>query len=174
MTVARLRRRPALRRVRAWRRVLLLSSLIALPLACGDAATPASAPVGPPLQPAQVRAVVDAYVRAFATRDRALYVALFADDGTVEDPVGSPVVRGHDALAAFFDAATKGGPLTLELAPDGVRIAGSHVAFAFTLHLDAGAQALVLPVIDTFDLDPDGRIRAMRAYWNPADFRPLS
>lgn len=174
MTSAGLRRTRTMRAPRAWPVVLLVWSLVTLPLACGDAAAPANEPAGPPLPPAQVRAVVDAYVRAFATRDRALYVSLFADDGTVEDPVGSPVVRGHDALAAFFDAATKGGPLTLELAPDGVRIAGNHVAFAFTLHLDAGAQPLVLPVIDTFDLDPDGRIRAMRAYWSPADFRPLS
>lgn len=152
----------------------LLPLLLVLPLACGDAGTSTGGPEGPVLPAAQVRAVVDAYVRAFATRDHALYVSLFADDGTVEDPVGSPPVRGHEALGAFFDGATAGGPLTLELAPDGVRVAGNHVAFAFTLHLDAGAQVLLLPVIDTFDLDPDGRIRAMRAYWSPTDFRPLS
>lgn len=157
---------------RACRAGLALAALL-LPLACGDAAgPPASGPDGPVLPAAQVRAVVDAYVRAFATQDRALYVSLFADGGTVEDPVGGTPVVGSDALGAFFDAATAAGPLDLELAPDGVRVAGNHVAFAFTLHLDTGPQPLVLPVIDTFDLDPDGRIRAMRAYWNPADFRP--
>jgi len=143
-----------------------------LPLACGDAAGTSRMSDGPVLPAEQVRAVVDAYVRAFATKDRALYVSLFADGGTVEDPIGSPPVAGREALGAFFDAATAAGPLTLELAPDGVRVAGNHVAFAFTLHLGGGPPPLVLPVIDTFDLDPDGRIRAMRAYWSPADFRP--
>lgn len=168
----------ALRHLRA--RVLLphvvrLLLVGVLPLACGDAArTAASGPGGPVLPAEQVRAVVDAYVRAFATRDRALYVSLFTDDGTVEDPVGSSPVRGREALGAFFDAATAGGALALEIAPDGIRVAGNHVAFAFTLHLAAGTQELLLPVIDTFDLDPDGRIRAMRAYWSPAEFRPLS
>ena len=151
----------------------LAVAALLLPLACGDAAgTPSGEPNGLVLPAARVRAVVDDYVRAFATRDRALYVSLFADDGTVEDPVGSTPVVGHAALGAFFDAATAAGPLDLELAPDGVRISGNHVAFSFTLHLDTGPQPLVLPVIDTFDLDPDGRIRAMRAYWSPVDFRP--
>ena len=153
----------------------LFSTLALLPLGCGDAASGASGtPAGPVLPPEQVRAVVETYVRAFATADRALYVSLFADGGTVEDPIGSTTVTGREALGAFFDNATSAGRLDLQLAPDGVRVAGNHVAFAFTLHLDTGPQPLVLPVIDTFDLDPDGRIRAMRAYWSPTEFRPLS
>ena len=154
---------------------LPMLALALLALGCGDAAgTSSGVPAGPVLPPEQVRAVVDTYVRAFATKDRALYVSLFADGGTVEDPVGSTPVTGRDALGAFFDHATSVGRLELQVAADGVRVAGNHVAFSFTLHVDTGAQVLVLPVIDTFDLDPDGRIRAMRAYWSPAEFRPLS
>lgn len=164
-------RRP-FRRARA--SALPLLALVLLALGCGDAAgTSSGVPAGPVLPPDQVRAVVDTYVRAFATKDRALYVSLFADGGTVEDPAGSTTVTGRDALGAFFDNATSAGRLALRGAADGVRVAGNHVAFSFTLHLDTGGQALVLPVIDTFDLDPDGRIRAMRAYWSPAEFRPL-
>lgn len=162
----------SLQRVLASGALLLLALL---PLACGDAASSApTAPSGPVLPPEQVRAVVETYVRAFATADRALYVSLFADDGTVEDPVGSRQVTGRDALGAFFDNATSAGRLDLRVAPDGIRVAGNHVAFSFTLHVDTGSRVLTLPVIDTFDLDPDGRIRAMRAYWSPAEFRPLS
>ena len=153
----------------------LFSTLALLPLGCGDAASGASGmPAGPVLPPEQVRAVVETYVRAFATADRALYVSLFADGGTVEDPIGSTTVTGREALGAFFDNATSAGRLDLQVAPDGVRVAGNHVAFSFTLHVDTGKQVLTLPVIDTFDLDPDGRIRAMRAYWSPTEFRPLS
>ena len=153
----------------------LFSTLALLPLGCGDAASGASGmPAGPVLPPEQVRAVVETYVRAFATADRALYVSLFADGGTVEDPIGSTTVTGREALGAFFDNATSAGRLDLQVAPDGVRVAGNHVAFSFTLHVDTGRQVLTLPVIDTFDLGPDGRIRAMRAYWSPTEFRPLS
>jgi steroid delta-isomerase len=154
----------------AWGAVLLALLLLG---ACGDASgTSSGAPDALVLPPERVRGVVETYVKAFATRDRALYVSLFAESGTVEDPVGSTPVVGHEALGAFFDAATAAGPVRLEIAPDGVRVAGNHVAFAFTLRLDAGGRELLLPVIDTFDLDPDGRIRAMRAYWNPGDLRP--
>ncbi|MBM4245772.1 MAG: hypothetical protein FJ148_18535 [Deltaproteobacteria bacterium] len=157
------------------RAVAALLLLQLLPLACGDAAaTSPGAPAEPVLPAGQVRAVVDTYVRAFATRDRELYVSLFADRGTVEDPIGSTPVVGRAALAAFFDAATAAGPLELELAPDAVRVSGNHVAFSFTLHLDGGPTPLVLPVIDTFALDRDGRILAMRAYWSPAEFRPAT
>jgi steroid Delta-isomerase len=152
--------------------LIVALALGAVALGCGDhhdgeSVLPGSVET---LAAARVRAVVEAYITAFNTRDRALYVSLFADDGTVEDPVGSKVIRGRQALGDFFDAATASGALTIELLPNAVRVAGNHVAFYFRVRVDTGGQTLELRPIDTFDLDADGRIRAMRAYWSPGDF----
>lgn len=43
---------------------------------------------------AAARALVERYVAAWDASDRAAYLALFADDATVEDPVGSGVREG--------------------------------------------------------------------------------
>ena len=166
-------------RALAWGLAVPLAFALALG-GCGDGGdgspsspSPTPAPSGPTLEPARIRAVVDSYVAAFRTRDRALYLSLFAEDGTVEDPVGATPVVGQKALATFFDAATAAGPVILDLLPDDVRVSGNHVAFAFRLRIEAGGRAFALKVIDTFDFDPDGRIRAMRAYWNPSELRPI-
>lgn len=46
---------------------------------------------------------------AFNAADAGRVVALFADDATVEDPVGSPVVAGREAILAFYRHATSLG-----------------------------------------------------------------
>src|SRR3546814_4411716 len=60
------------------------------PPAVGCAAMPADA--------ATIRSAVDAYCAAFTSGDRAAYVGLFAADATVEDPIGSPVNVGSEAI----------------------------------------------------------------------------
>lgn len=141
--------------------------------ACGDSA-PRARPIAPgrELAPDEVRAVVAAYERAWNTRDRALYVSLFASAGTVEDPVGSPPVRGPEALGDFFDGIVAGANLRLEIRPADLRISGNHVAFPFAIHLEVGGGRFLLSPVDTMDLDGEGRITALRAFYSPSDLRP--
>ena len=47
--------------------------------------------------PEQMEAAVHAYVEAFAKGDPELAVAIFADNASVEDPIGSPPHLGHYA-----------------------------------------------------------------------------
>lgn len=49
---------------------------------------------------AAMKAALLDYVAAFNAADAGRVVALFADDATVEDPVGSPVVAGREAILA--------------------------------------------------------------------------
>ena len=50
----------------------------------------------------RIRDLVTRYLATFATGDIEARVALFAPDGSFEDPVGTPPMVGHDALRAFF------------------------------------------------------------------------
>lgn len=146
---------------------------------CGDSNStwlpPAPSPTPAPaenLSPAQVRAVVENYVRAFNTRDTELYVSLFAPEGIVQDPVGKMTVTGPENLAAFFDGVVEASNLVLDVDPASLRISGNHVAFPLLVHVVSGGGRFVLDVIDTMDLDADAKILALRAYYSPSDVRP--
>lgn len=50
-----------------------------------------------------IRQTVERYWACFSAGDKAGWLALYDDDATVEDPVGSDVHRGHDEIGAFWD-----------------------------------------------------------------------
>lgn len=109
--------------------------------------------------------VVKAYLAAFDSGNAAAIVELYAADATVEDPIGSPPLRGHEAIRQFYQRSmATGAKLRLEGA---VRSGGSHAAFAFSAHLDFGGGHKRIEVIDTFRFDAEGRIAEMRAFWGP-------
>jgi steroid delta-isomerase len=122
--------------------------------------------------PDELRAVVADYVEAMSTSDKAAYVGMFAEDATVEDPVGSEIRRGHDEIGAFWDMVhSLSGTITL--VPTGpVRVAGDEVAFPMQAVSDVGGTKMVVDIIDTFVVDEKGKIASMRAFWDMSEMRP--
>lgn len=118
----------------------------------------------------QMTAVVHAYIDGFERGDAEAIAALFAEDATVEDPVGTPLKRGKAEIREFygFSIAT-GARLELLGAP---RCAGDHVAFPFRVKLEFEGQSSTIEVIDTFRIDAGGKIAEMRAFWGPANMIP--
>lgn len=122
----------------------------------------------------EIIALVDRYVEAFNTSDREAYVALFVEDGTVEDPVGSGVHQGPAAIGAFWDAV-HGLSSSLELVLTGsTRVAGNGVAFTMQAISTVGEDRIVVDIIDVFEVSDDARIVSMRAYWDMAEMRPFN
>ena len=115
-------------------------------------------------------AAVHAYVDGFAKGDPGAIAALFADDATVEDPVGTPVKRGLAEILEFYTGSMATGA-KLELLGE-PRCAGDMVAFPFAVKLEWGGQKSVIEVIDTFRINDAGKISEMRAYWGPANMKP--
>lgn len=108
-------------------------------------------------------AVVEVYISAFATGDAGAAAALYAPDATIEDPVGSSVVSGPEAILALYRSAMDRG-LKLERTGQ-VCTAGDSAAFPFRILYPP--QAGGIDVIDTFRFDQQGRIVQMRAFWGP-------
>ena len=119
----------------------------------------------------QMNAVVEAYVAGFAAGDADAIADLFADDATVEDPVGSDIRRGKAAIREFYGYSTATGA-RLKLAGD-PRCAGSYVAFPFAVLLDLEGRKSAIEVIDTFQINDDGKIVEMRAFWGPENIKPV-
>lgn len=117
--------------------------------------------------PEQMEAAVHAYVEAFAKGDPDLAVAIFAKDGVVEDPIGTPPRIGHAAIREFYVASMATGAKLMLDGP--VRVAAGHAAFAFHVPLHFDGKDMEIHVIDTFAFDTDGKVKEMKAYFGPGN-----
>jgi steroid delta-isomerase len=116
----------------------------------------------------QMVAAVHAYVDAFSRHDTEAVVELYAPEATVEDPVGTPLHHGIEAIRAFYTRSIQTGA-TLTLAGP-VRTAANMAAFAFSANVPSvQGPARIIDVIDTFRFDSNGKVVAMRAFWSPAN-----
>jgi steroid delta-isomerase len=107
---------------------------------------------------------VEQYLKALNAQDLDGIVALYTEDASIEDPVGTPVLTGKDAIRAFYSKATC-IKLEVELLGD-ARIAGAYVAFPFAITLPTETGPMRMEVIDTFKLSKQGLITEMKAYWS--------
>lgn len=109
-------------------------------------------------------AVVHKYVEAFANQDINIIKEIFAENGRVEDPVGTDIHEGIDAILAFYEGALKSGA-KLELSGP-PRCAGTAVAFPFQVVMPDSR----IDIIDVFYFNDDGKVIDMKAYWGPENF----
>jgi steroid delta-isomerase len=122
--------------------------------------------------PEQVRAAVDAYVDAYARNDKQAFLSLWAPDGVLEDPVGTPVHQGPDALGAFWDGARELAD-RIELVPRSVIVAGDEAALVFDIHAHIGDGGMQMQAVDVMRVDDGGLLVSVRAYWDMAAATPL-
>jgi steroid delta-isomerase len=125
-----------------------------------------------PADEAAIRATIEQYFARFSAGDRDGWLALWTDDATMEDPVGTPVKRGKDEIGAFYDQGRVAAE-SIELRPSGyVIICGDQASFAMDVRPTVGGQTMVIPAIDVMTFGPDGRISSQRAFVDFAQLRP--
>jgi steroid delta-isomerase len=121
--------------------------------------------------PEQVQGAVDAYVAAYMANDRDAFLDAFTDDGVIEDPVGTPAHAGRGARGAFWDTVHQ---LTERMTFDvkDVVVCGSEAAMVFRIHAGTADAGIVLDAVDVFQVDDDGKISSMRAFWDMSRATP--
>ncbi|OBI47565.1 steroid delta-isomerase [Mycobacterium kyorinense] len=113
---------------------------------------------------------VNRYISLVAKGSADDIVELYADDATVEDPVGGEVHIGRQAIRGFY-AALESGERDCELVT--LRVAGNEAAFQFKLTVAYGDSRMVIEPIDVMVFDDDGKVAAMKAYWSPENVTQL-
>ena len=109
------------------------------------------------------------YIQALCDTDIDGMVALYAPDGSMEDPVGTPAHRGHDALRTFYGGVVP--HLTAEIISP-ICVTEYFASFCVRGKMDFGNGTVrYLDAVDVFEFDDAGRIVRARAYWNPAEMR---
>ncbi|NGY04797.1 SnoaL-like domain-containing protein [Solimonas terrae] len=119
-----------------------------------------------------MKAAMQAYVDGFNRADPAAVAALFADDATIEDPVGSPLKTGKAEISKFYEFSMKTGARLKLAAP----IRGSHgnsAAMAFDVELKMPEGQAVIRVIDVMTFNEAGQFTSMRAFWGPGDMEVI-
>jgi steroid delta-isomerase len=110
-------------------------------------------------------AMVHKYVEAFAKQDLDIIREIYADDARVEDPVGTDVHVGIDAVCAFYEGALQSGAkLALSGEP---RCSGNAVAFPFQVLM----PGVAIDIIDVFEFDSAGKVNSMKAYWSDGNMK---
>jgi steroid delta-isomerase len=107
-------------------------------------------------------ATVNRYLELVSKGQADDVAALYADDATVEDPVGGEVHIGRQAIRGFYTAIenVKAQAEVLTL-----RALGHEAAFHWTLSLDFGGSGMRIDIISVMTFDGEGKIASMKAYW---------
>ena len=119
----------------------------------------------------QAKAVIETYLSSLVSSDLDAVVALYAEDGSVEDPVGTSAHIGHDAIRAFYGASIESIVKADLLGP--VRVAAAEAAFPFYIEIATAKGGMRFEVIDTFAFNDAGKITHMRAFWSTDNMHML-
>ena len=109
---------------------------------------------------------VNRYLELVANGSADEITALYTDDATIEDPVGSDQRRGRAAVHEFY-AAIENVDKETELVA--LRVAGNEAGFLWRLTMNAGDGRTRIEPISVMTFNDDAKITSMRALWSPAD-----
>jgi len=117
----------------------------------------------------KISRVVRAYFLALRAMDADGFANTFAEDGTTFDPVGTPGITGRDAIREFLQSICENFK-TVGLTEDSVFVAGNGAAVKWTGHgTSNNGREVRFEGVDVFEVNEDGKIQTVRAYWNPAE-----
>ncbi len=110
----------------------------------------------------QITQTVHRYLDTVANGDADQIATLYAEDATVEDPVGGEVHIGRQAIRGFYTAVENAEQ------PSGCRdAAGLGHEAAFYSRSPSIGTACGSSIISVMTFDDDGKITSMKAYWGP-------
>lgn len=118
------------------------------------------------------RELAEASMAAVEAGDRQGWLDLFAEDAVVEDPIGPSAFdpegkghRGRAAIAAFYDNVI-GVNESIRFSVQKSFACGDEVANVGVITITlAGGAAVEVDGVYTYRRSADGRIAALRAYW---------
>lgn len=118
----------------------------------------------------QITETVNRYLELVAQGKPDDIADLYADDATVEDPVGGEVHIGRTAVRGFYDSVAN---LKAETDVVTLRALGHEAAFFWSLTIDLGESRMRIEIISVMTFDSEGKIASMKAYWSPENVTQL-
>jgi steroid delta-isomerase len=122
-----------------------------------------------------------ASMAAVEVHDRVGWLALFAEDAVVQDPIGPSVFdpegkghRGPEAIAAFYDNVIAANE-SIKFSIRQSFLCGDEVANVGVIRITfAGGSAVEVDGVYTYRCSPNGKIAGLRAYWEADAVRSVT
>ena len=109
-----------------------------------------------------------AYLTHWKTGEKAPWMALFAEDAVLIDPVGTPAHAGTEAISAFWDRVHQ-LPMTFHPEQDRVVVCENEALMLFRMvSRPETGPGMSMEIADTFQFNDEGLITELKAYWDPA------
>jgi steroid delta-isomerase len=122
--------------------------------------------------PDHMRTIFDRYRSLMAAGDVDGIAALFALDATWEEPIGTVVERGREAIRARYAAALASSGGSIAMVADGaVRVAGHQAVGLSIATVDSVSGPLVIETANAIACNEHGEITEMKIYFGPTSFR---
>jgi steroid delta-isomerase len=119
--------------------------------------------------PEAITQTVNRYLEFLAKGTADDILTLYAANATIEDPIGSDIRRGHNAIHGFYAEFQN---LKKETELEQLRLGGGgEAAFFWHLTLDVGGSRSRVSPISVMEFDEDAKITSMRAFWSPTDMQ---
>ncbi len=119
---------------------------------------------------AGIAEVLSRYAACVTAGDVDGIVSLYAPTATIQIPANGPALYGIEAIRAFY----RDNELAQRLEITGpVCVAGSEAAAPMRARIEQAGRLLELDVIDVAAIDAQGRLTALRAFFDLEGARPL-
>ena len=116
------------------------------------------------METSAVQQTIDAYFAAFTAKDADAFVACFADDGAIEEPIGQPPTRGQAAIRAFITQMLDRFE-AVALVPERTVINLPSAAIVYTGQVVAkDGRSFPTRGIEVLDFTEEGKIALRRAF----------
>lgn len=114
-------------------------------------------------------AAINSHCETLSNHDKDGWLALWADDAVLEDPVGVDTFRGIESLqTTFWKMVEDLSPMKLWLERDVIVCGNEAIAILQGVVTREGALQHVGPLVDHFTFNDAGKISMMRAFWKYA------
>jgi len=115
---------------------------------------------------ATARDIAETSLRLTKERDRAGWLALFAPDATLEDPVGGGRHEGIEAITAFYDS-TISQVESFDYEIERSYVCGNEAAVVIRFAIDAAGMKLDMDAVNIYMASPDGdHLQSLRSWWD--------
>jgi steroid delta-isomerase len=114
----------------------------------------------------QMRATVETYLDLVANGTAEQLAELYADEATVEDPVGTDPHVGRDGVLQFYKVIE---PFKRSTELVSFKAAGNVAVFEFHIVTYFDKVTIELNPLDIMEFGDDGLVTRMRALWGPED-----
>ena len=109
---------------------------------------------------------IKAHCRTLSEHDKEAWLALWAQDTVLEDPVGVDTYRGIESLRTkFWKLIDDLTPMKLWLERDVIVCGNEAIAILHGVVTREGSLRKVGPIVDHFTFNQEGQITMMRAFW---------